>query len=327
MLKSAMVIAVLLVSASFGGTALAAAAVTAGNYVAVDKPVTITAIPGVVAAGAKWEPVFSSVELQDGIVGAPDGGILIAMQDAEIVRKIDGKNVSTIYVGGTKGAGALGMDNQGRLYGVVRKEPTMLAELIHNNPRPIAQKLPDGKGLGRLSDLVLDLKGGFYLSGGGFYYVNPQGVVTVLDTDIATNGIAMSPDGKVLYVTNNSEIIAFDVQGDGSLKNRRVFNNLDGDGIADGMAVDAAGRLYVTCVIGVHVISPQGKTLGVIPTARRGTAVAFAGPGKKTLYMLDVGANTTDGAMLTPSAGTQTNNARTLYKLPMIAAGFAGRPK
>jgi gluconolactonase len=327
MFKTALTVVALLGSASFVPAAFAAPApATAGSYVAVDRPATITAIPGVVAAGARWEPVFSSVELQDGIVGTPDGSILIAMQDAEIVRRIDGKGASTIYVGGTRGAGALGMDNQGRLYGVVRKEPTMLAELAPDM-RPVAQALPDGKGLGRLSDLVVDLKGGYYVSGGGFYYVNPQGVVTVLDTNIATNGIAMSPDGGVLYVTNGAEIVAFDVQADGLVKNRRVFNSLDGDGIADGMAVDAAGRLYVTCASGVHVISPQGRSLGVIPTHRRGTSVAFAGPGKKTLYLLDVGATTSDGRMLEASAGTRTNSARTLYKLDMIAAGYAGRPK
>jgi gluconolactonase len=300
--------------------------VTAGTYVPVDKPVKITAIPGVVADGAKWEPVFSSFEVQDGIVAAPDGGILIAMQEADIVRHIDARNVSTIYVGGTHGAGALAMDNAGRLYAITRKAPTTVAELAPS-PHPIAPARPEGAGLGRLSDLVVDLKGGYYVTGGSFFYVSPQGTVTTFPADLHTNGIALSPDGKTLYVTNETELVAFDVQADGSLKNRRVFNTLDGDAIPDGMTVDAAGRVYVACLSGVHVISPDGRSVGVIPTPRRGVALAFAGPGKKTLDMIDVGANATNGKRLTPPTDDPAKRGETLYRLRTIASGYRGRPK
>ena len=187
----------------------------------------------------------------------------------------------------------------------------------------IAQTLADGKSVGRLSDLVLDLKGGFYVTGARFYYVNPQGVVSVLAPTLQTNGIALSPDAATLYVTNSTELVAFDLQPDGMPRNQRVFVNLN-DTNADGMAVDKAGRVYVACANGVHVISPQGRELGVIPTARRGTSLAFSGPGKKTLYMLAVGANRSDGTMLSMAEGP---NGRTLFKLPMLAEGFRGRPK
>ena len=310
------------------GAALApmAAAQPAGGapaaYVAVDHPAIVTAIPGVVAGGAKWQVVFASVELQDGIVGTPDGGILIAMQENDIVRKIEPGGATTIYVGATHGAGALAMDNDGGLFAVHRKDPTALGELLPHR-RVIADKGPDGKSIGRISDLVVDLKGGFYTTGAGFHYVDPKGVVTALAPEVQTNGIALSPDGKTLYVTNGTELVAFDVGPGGMPRNQRPFVKLN-DSNADGMAVDAAGRVYVACATGVHVISPQGRDLGVIPTARRGTSLAFSGPGKKTLYMLAVGANKADGTMLPLADGP---NGRTLFKLPMLAAGYAGRPK
>lgn len=291
-------------------------------YVAVDRPANVTAISGVVADGAKWQPVFSSVELQDGIVGSPDGGILIAMQENDVVRKINPDGVSTIYLGGTQGAGALALDNEGRLFAVHRKEPTKIGQLAPER-RVIAETLADGKSVGRLSDLVVDLKGGYYITGAGFYYINPQGLVTPLAPEVQTNGIALSPDGKTLYVTNSTELIAFDLQPDGMPRNQRVFIKLN-DTNADGMAVDATGRVYVACASGIHVISPQGRELGIIPTARRGTSLAFSGPGKKTLYMLAVGANKTDGSMLSMTEGP---NGRTLFKLPMLTEGFKGRPK
>ncbi len=291
-------------------------------YVAVDRPAVVTAIPGVVAAGARWQPLFSSVELQDGIVGSADGGILIAMQENDVVRKIDPDGVTTIYLGGTEGAGALALDNDGRLFAVHRKDPTKLGQLAPER-RVIAQSLPDGKSVGRLSDLVIDLKGGFYMTGAGFFYINPQGAVSVLAPEVQTNGIALSPDGKTLYVTNSTELIAFDLQPDGTPRNQRVFVALN-DTNADGMAVDRAGRVYVACASGIHVISPQGRELGVIPTARRGTSLAFSGPGKRTLYMLAVGANRTDGTMLSMAEGP---NGRTLLRLPMLTEGYKGRPK
>ena len=319
------VIALLAAGMSMAFGSFVAAQTTGGGqtpYVAVDRPANVTAIPGVVAAGAKWQPVFSSVELQDGIVGTPDGGILIAMQENDVVRKIEPDGVTTIYLGGTQGAGALALDNDGRLFAVHRKEPTKLGQLAPQR-RVIAETLPDGKSVGRLSDLVVDLKGGFYMTGAGFHYINPQGVVSVLAPEVQTNGIALSPDGKTLYVTNSTELVAFDLQPDGMPSNQRVFVKLN-DTNADGMAVDTAGRVYVACAIGVHVISPQGRELGIIPTARRGTSLAFSGPGKKTLYMLAVGANRTDGTMLSMAEGP---NGRTLFKLPMLTEGFKGRPK
>ena len=297
--------------------------VTPATYVPVDRPVAITAIPGVVAGEARWEVVFSSTETQDGIVGTPDGGLLVAMQDYDVVRKIAPTGSSTVYLGATHGAGALAMDTAGRLFAVQRKDPTSLAQLAPAH-RVIAATLPDGKSVGRLSDIVTDLKGGFYMTGGGFEYIDPRGAVTVLYPDIQTNGIALSPDGKTLYVTNVTELVAFTIGPDGMPGARRTFNRLDGDSFPDGTAIDAAGRVYVGCASGVHVIAPDGRLLGVIPTPRRVTSLAFSGPGKTTLYMVAVGATKPDGTMLDMSVSP---NARTLYRLPMLTEGFKGRPK
>ena len=310
-------------AALLGAANAAAQPAPPAPYVAIDRPVVITAIPGVVAAGAKWDVVFSSTDTQDGIVGTADGGVLVAMQDYDVVRRIAPDGASTVEVGATHGAGALALDNQGRLFTVHRKEPTSLAQLAPER-RVIAATLPDGRSVGRLSDIVTDLKGGFYMTGAGFEYIDPRGAVTVLYPDIQTNGIALSPDGKTLYVTNVTELVAFTIGPDGLPGARRTFNKLDGDSNPDGMAVDAAGRVYVGCAKGVHVIAPDGRLLGVIPTARRVTSLAFSGPGKKTLYMVAVGATQANGAMLDIAISA---NARTLYRLPMLAEGFKGRPK
>jgi gluconolactonase len=149
--------------------------------------------------------------------------------------------------------------------------------------------------------------------------------VTSLGDNIRSNGIMLSPDEKTLYVTNGGSILAFDIQPDGAVVNRRDFAKLDG-GNGDGMAVDAAGRLYVTSAPGVQVFNPDGKHLGTIPAPRNPISVAFSGPDKKTLYIVGSGALGPDGKEFTTPAGVR-NNAKTIYKIPVIAEGFKGRAK
>ena len=121
-------------------------------------------------------------------------------------------------------------------------------------------------------------------------------------------------------------VLAFDVRPDGTTTNRRDFATLQMGTNGDGMAIDAMGRLYVTSAPGVQVFSPSGTALGLIPTPRNAIAVAFAGPGKQTLYIVGSGARGADGQDIATPPGVR-NNAKTIYRLPMLATGFAGRAK
>jgi gluconolactonase len=129
-----------------------------------------------------------------------------------------------------------------------------------------------------------------------------------------------------VYVTNGDTILAFDVQPDGTTTNRRVFGTLEAGGNGDGMTIDAAGRVYVTSGPGVQVFDVDGKYLGLIPTPRSVISVAFSGPGKKTLYVVGSGALGPDGREFVTPEGVR-NNAKTIYRIPMLAQGFLGRAK
>ena len=110
----------------------------------------------------------------------------------------------------------------------------------------------------------------------------------------------------MLYASDGPQIDAFDVQPDGTLRNFRIFAMLKG-GSADSMSIDNAGRLYVgTGGAGVQVIGAKGEHLGTIPTPLGAQGTAFAGPDKKTLYVVGGGA---------------------VYKIAMIAQGIQGRAK
>jgi gluconolactonase len=77
---------------------------------------------------------------------------------------------------------------------------------------------------------------------------------------------------------------------------------------------------------GVQVFAPDGQYLGVIPTPRNAISVAFAGQDKKVLYIVGSGALGADGREATTPPGVR-NNAKTIYRIPMLADGFRGRPK
>lgn len=304
-----------------------------------ERAAVVTAIPGVIAAGAAWELVWADFETADGIVGTPDGGVLFAQEQTDTIRRLDGAGNEYVVLSGAKGPGAVSLDAQGRLYAVQRTctdpgrpfsascaELTRVAMLAPEH-RILATSFPDGRPLGRLNDLIADGTGGAYFTVGGAYYVNADGkVLTIEDQNIRSNGIMLSPDGRTLYVTNNDVVLAFDVQPDGSASNRRDFGTLNGDDGGDGMAVDSAGRLYVTGNLGVHVLSPEGTHLGLIPTPRRPITVAFAGPGKRTLYVPQMGAVGPDGKPWTTPEGVR-NTAMTIYRIPMLSEGYQGRPK
>jgi gluconolactonase len=147
-----------------------------------------------------------------------------------------------------------------------------------------------------------------------------------LGENIRANGIMLNPDESILYVTNGGTILAFDVRADGGVANCRDFATLQAGGTGDGMAIDAAGRLYVTSQPGVQVFDRGGRYLGLIPTPRNAISVAFAGRDKKMLYIVGSGARGADGKEFTTPAGVR-NNAKTIYKLPMLAEGFKGRAK
>jgi gluconolactonase len=304
-----------------------------------EREANVAAIPGVVAAGTKWQLVWADFKTADGIVGTADGGVIFAQEQSDSVKKLDASGKEWTLVPFSHGVGSVSLDSQGRLYAVERTctEP-LNSELPGCNELPrIVELLPErrvlptsfanGTPFGRLNDLVADGKGGAYFTvGGGAYYVDPKGVVTAVVENIRPNGLMLSPDQKTFYVTNNTGVLAFDVKADGTTTNRRDFGTLDGDDGGDGMAVDSEGRLYVTAAKGVHVLSARGEHLGLIPTPRRPITLAFSGPDKKTLYVPQMGAIGPDGkAWATPEL--IRNTAMTIYTLAMQSQGFRGRPK
>ena len=304
------------------------------------KEVTVTGIPGVIAAGAQWKLVWQGPDNADGIVGTREGGLLFAQEQPSTVGMLDKNDKFSIFVRDTRGTGAVGIDSKGRVLGVERtcSDPGGNPEQCHELPNlavlwPTRQILASKVGdqtFYRMGEVIADAKGGAYFNDDtpGVYYINAVGKVSlVAGKEVNTNGLAISPDEKIVYSTNGKTIVAFDAAPDGTTKNPRTFVTLEGGANGDGMCVDSAGRLYVTAGnTGIQVFSREGKHLGTIPLPRSASSCAFSGPGKKVLYGKGAGMTGPDGKEYRTPAGV-LNNAKAIYRIDMIAQGFLGRAK
>jgi gluconolactonase len=298
------------------------------------RDLPITAIPGVAAAGGAWTKVWQQAgNSADGLIPDKDGNVLMAQEDYDTVLRLDRNGAASVAVAGTKGLGALSIDRQGRLYGAERTERTGSTKpdrasimnaiaILAPAPQTIGRRWAGGAPAERPNDLIADNHGGAYFTAECLYYASPKGVATVAE-GLHTNGINLSPDEKTLYVTNGPTIVAFDVKDVGVLANRRDFATLP-TGNGDGMAVDTAGRLYVSSGPGVQVFDKAGTFLGLIPTPRSVISITLAGPDRKTLYMVGSGADDEQGQ---PIRQGPQQTAATVYKLPLLAQGIAGHAK
>lgn len=124
----------------------------------------------------------------------------------------------------------------------------------------------------------------------GVYRMRTDGTLErVFDDFVRPNGLAFSPDEKVLYINDSRRrhVRAFDYDADGTPHNSRVVCDMDHPqpGSPDGMKVDMEGRLYVAGATGVWVFEPDGTHLGVIVTPERPANLAWGDADHRSLYI------------------------------------------
>ena len=109
------------------------------------------------------------------------------------------------------------------------------------------------------------------------------------------NGLAFSPDERVLYVSDTSaalrsdgsghhHIVAFDVRDGCSLHAPRVLAVIE-PGLADGIRVDVNGFIYSSSADSVQVYHPDGTRIGRIAVPEKVGNLVFGGPAGDELYI------------------------------------------
>ena len=118
----------------------------------------------------------------------------------------------------------------------------------------------------------------------GVYRVAPGGAVTAFERMMnQPNGVALSPDEKILYVGDSGSPVTykFTVAADGSVSGKTKFVDTG----SDGMAMDDAGNVYLTTGSNVRVYKPDGTAWGNIAVPEGPSNCAFGGADRKTLYI------------------------------------------
>ncbi|MBT9523065.1 MAG: SMP-30/gluconolactonase/LRE family protein [Dechloromonas sp.] len=293
------------------------------------------AIPGIVASGTKIELIKESFKGTEGPVALPDGSLAFTETQASRITRIAADGTTSSFLESSNGSNGLGFNAKGELISVQVDDTRVGIVYPQGHERTLASSY-EGLPFGRPNDLVVDQRGGVYFTDSGInvapnqpaptrvfarpavYHITPEGALKRLAADIERpNGIQLSPDEKVLYVANTlgENVLAYDVAADGSLGARRNFAKLAGwskndSGVwssgADGLAIDEKGRLYVASNAGIEIFSPSGDALGAIALPRKPQNLAFAGAGKKSLYVVGRGA---------------------AYRIVTQTAGYTGRAK
>ena len=273
---------------------------------------TLLVMPGpddLIAPGAKLEKLWGEGTFTEGGALAGDGSILFSDIGDRIMKYDPKANAVTPFRDPSGRANGLIFDPQGRLIAaeganagggrrvsITERDGTV---------RTLANRY-QGKRFNSPNDVAVDANGHVYVSDPryvgaepreldfeGVFRVDPDGNVAQLETTARKpNGLAVSPDGKTLYVADNGParraLIALDLDAVGNVTNPKVLVTFEGRGI-DGMTVSTDGRVVATAgtgdKAGVYVYKPDGTPVGFIPTPESPSNVEFGGPKRSTLFI------------------------------------------
>jgi gluconolactonase len=280
------------------------------------RPIAVT-IALAVCAGAqdfdhvRIDRIGGGFTYTEGPAWSRDGYLVFSdIPENKLWRWVSGQTPEVMR-GDSSGAIGNAYDAQGRLYTceaharrVIRRDKSGRVEVL-------AEKW-DGKRLNEPNDIVVRHDGHVWFTDPAFgpanerreldfygvYHISPHGAVEVIAKPAGRpNGVALSPDGRTLYVTNSDErnVRAWDIARNGAASRERVL--ISGiEGVPDGIKTDEHGNLYVAAKQ-LYAYSAEGRPIGSVKLDETPSNLAFGGPdfdvlfvtARKTVYLLQLG--------------------------------------
>lgn len=281
------------------------------------------AFDALVAPEAKLEKLAEGFTWAEGPVWHADGIVFSDVPMNTAYRWTDGMTAAEIFLKPSglttpvanerpQGSNGLARDAKGHLILCQHGDRRVARMVAPGKFETIADRF-EGKRFNSPNDLAIRKNGDIYftdppyglkglngsplkeISFNGVYRVTADGNVTLLFKTLTfPNGIAFSPDEKILYVAVSdpkaSCVVAFDVKEDGTLAAERVFfdampaTQAGQKGLCDGLKADRDGNIWTTGPGGVLVVSPAGKLLGRLNTGQPTVNCNWGGDGS-TLYI------------------------------------------
>ena len=222
------------------------------------------------------------------------------------------------------GANGSAFDLEGRLVTVEQDARRVVRTEVDGSLLVLAGTY-EGKRLNRCNDIVLHSSGSFYftdphtlleepqreLGSSAVFRLSPSGRLDILATDMNhPNGLAFSPDERLLYVSNtrpDPHLHVYDVRPDGTLSNGHVFAEMpyvpagpgatfitdegmtrpasEKGGVPDGLKVDVEGRIYCTGPGGIRVWKADGTFIGLITLPELPANLGWGDPDLRSMYV------------------------------------------
>lgn len=273
---------------------------------------------------ASVEQLASGLRWAEGPVWFGDGRCLLVsdIPNDRILRWDECSGALSVFRQPSNHANGHTRDRQGRLVSCEHRTRRITRTEYDGTLTVLADRF-DGRRLNSPNDIVCARDGSLWFTDPPFgiagwwegepadpelphavYRLHPDsGELRQVVTDLAgPNGLAFSPDERVLYVVESRArphrlIWAYDVGADGELSNRRLAVDADGPGALDGIAVDVQGHLWCGWgsdgrpgaepegLDGVRVFTPQGHAIGHIHLPERCANVCFGGRQRNRLFM------------------------------------------
>jgi gluconolactonase len=298
------------------------------NYPTIGKVVRIDpALDKLIAPDAEIEVLSSGYMWSEGPVWVKNGGYLLFsdVPANTIYRWKEGDKMASPFLKPSGYTGLGRYSNEPGSNGLIINQKGELVACEHGDRRVSSMPLEvggkrtladnfQGKRFNSPNDVIQHSSGSYYFTDPpygldkhendpsresdifGVYRIGTDGKVSIVISDLQRpNGLAFSPDEKILYVAQSDPdraiIMAYPVEKDGSLAKGKVFFDATSmgkidklKGLPDGMKIDKKGNLFATGPGGVLIISPEGKLLGRIDT-NEPTANCAWGDDGGTLYI------------------------------------------
>jgi gluconolactonase len=250
------------------------------------------------------EKVAANLQFVDGLVWSRSGFLAAADVRQRRIFRLDSDPHPKILRDNDGGASGLAYDLQGRLY-ICESETRRVTRMDVAGKLEILAENWQGRKFNAPNDIVVRRDGHAYFTDPAFgsandrrdldfygiWHISPKGELDVAAKwKTRPNGIAVSADGKSLFVTDSDRhaVVAFDLDRAGTAANQRdVIRNVAG--VPGGIRTDVDGRFYVAAK-GVGIYSPDGKLQRTLLESENASNCAF---GEGDLESLFIGARGT----------------------------------
>ncbi len=236
----------------------------------------------------------------EGAAWSKEGFLIFSDTPAGKLYKFTPGSEVEIFREEAQGPSGNAFDAQGRLYTcetharrVTRTDKTGRVEVL--------AELWQGKRLNAPNDLVVSRNDHVYFTDPAFgeqsdhreldfygvYHIPPKGEMKLVAKPTGRpNGIAISPNGRTLYVANTDErnVRAYDLDRNGDASNERVLiRSLAG--VPDTIRVDEKGDLFVAVSKGIAIYGADGHLIHTIEMYEWPSSFAFGDADGKSLYI------------------------------------------